>query len=293
MPQIARHPQNRACILQNGDAIGQRFAAKRRKRKRYAVFSSQSAEILPARNGERKKGRPQALFQMQIVCLLQLQTQVVHICFRQLFCVHLAGSIGQLVRFIHHQRLITSKQKWLIFHAVCSIGQQVIVVANLDIGLHGISQILLIAAIQTHETISRAGPRHRDSAAVIPGKLRNMIHVQNVRSNVQAVGLPFSAWLHQRCSFGKAGIADKTLFALADNSCDGCGDDTLVQQDSGQVGQILSKDSVLQGNAGSGDNDRQFHPFGAMHLPKDTAHEVSQRFAGAYACFAQGNFLII
>ena len=56
---------------------------------------------------------------------------------------------------------------------------------------------------------------------------------------------------------------------------------------------ILSKDSVLQGNAGSGDNDGQFHPFGAMHLPKDTAHEVSQRFAGAYACFAQGNFLII
>ena len=120
-----------------------------------------------------------------------------------------------------------------------------------------------------------------------------MIHVQNVRSNVQAVGLPFSAWLHQRCSFGKAGIADKTLFALADNGCDGCGDDTLVQQNSGQVGQILCKDSILQGNAGSGDNDGQFHPFGAMHLPKDTAHEVGQRFAGAYACFAQGNFLII
>ena len=120
-----------------------------------------------------------------------------------------------------------------------------------------------------------------------------MIHVQNVRSNVQAVGLPFSAWLHQRCSFGKAGIADKAFFALADNGCDGCGNDTFVQQDSGQVGQILSKDSVLQGNAGSGDNDGQFHPFGAMHLPKDTAHEVSQRFAGAYACFAQGNFLII
>ena len=68
-----------------------------------------------------------------------------------------------------------------------------------------------------------------------------MIHVQNVRSNVQAVGLPFSAWLHQRCSFGKAGIADKAFFALADNGCDGCGDDTLVQQNSGQVGQIYTK----------------------------------------------------
>ena len=120
-----------------------------------------------------------------------------------------------------------------------------------------------------------------------------MIHVQNIFCNVQAVPLPFSAWLHQRCSFRKAGIADKTLFALADNSCGGCGDDTFVQQDIGQFGQILCKDSVLQGNAGSGDNDGQFHPFGAMHLPKDTAHEVSQRFAGAYTCFAQGNFLII
>ena len=120
-----------------------------------------------------------------------------------------------------------------------------------------------------------------------------MIHVQNVRSNVQTVGLPFSAWLHQRCSFGKAGIADETLFALADNGCDGCGDDTFVQQDSGQVGQILSKDSVLQGNAGSGNNDRQFHSFGTIHLPKNTAHEVGQRFAGAYACFTQGNFFII
>jgi len=173
------------------------------------------------------------------------------------------------------------------------VGKKIIVIANLDVGFHGIPQILLVAAIQTHETISRAGPRHRDSAAVIPGKLRNMIHVQNVRSNVQAVGLPFSAWLHQRCSFGKAGIADKTLFALADNSCDGCGDDTLVQQDSGQIGQILSKDSVLQGNAGSGDNDRQFHPFGTVHLPKNTAHEVGQRLAGTHACFAQGNFFII
>ena len=120
-----------------------------------------------------------------------------------------------------------------------------------------------------------------------------MIHVQNVRSNVQAVGLPFSAWLHQRCSFGKAGIADKAFFALADNGCDGCCNDTFVQQDSGQVGQILSKDSVLQGNAGSGDNDRQFHPFGTVHLPKNTAHEVGQRLAGTHACFAQGNFLII
>ena len=96
-----------------------------------------------------------------------------------------------------------------------------------------------------------------------------MIHVQNIFCNVQAVPLPFSAWLHQRCSFGEAGIADKTLFALADNSCGGCGDDTFVQQDIGQFGQILCKDSVLQGNAGSGDNDGQFHPFGAMHLPKD------------------------
>ena len=120
-----------------------------------------------------------------------------------------------------------------------------------------------------------------------------MIHVQNVRSNVQAVGLPFSAWLHQRCSFGKAGIADKTLFALADNGCDGCGDDTLVQQDSGQVGQILRKNCILQSNAGSGYNNGQLHPFGTIHLPKNTAHEVSQRFADAYACFAQGNFLII
>ena len=48
-----------------------------------------------------------------------------------------------------------------------------------------------------------------------------------------------------------AGIADKTLFALADNGCDGCGDDTFVQQDSGQVGQIFRKNCILQSNAGS------------------------------------------
>ena len=120
-----------------------------------------------------------------------------------------------------------------------------------------------------------------------------MIHVQNIFRNVQAVLLPFSAWLHQRCSLGKAGIADKTLFALADNGCDGCGDDALVQQNSGQVGQILCKDSVLQGNAGSGNNDGQFHLFWTIHLPKNTSHEIGQHFAGSYTCFAQGNFLII
>ena len=97
-------------------------------------------------------------------------------------------------------------------------------------------------------------------------------------------------WLHQRCSFGKAGIADETLFALADNGCDGCGDDTFVQQDSGQVGQILSKDSVLQGNAGSGNNDRQFHLFWTIHLPKDTAHEVSQRFCRCLRLLRTGKF---
>ena len=173
------------------------------------------------------------------------------------------------------------------------IGQQIVVVANLDVWLHGIPQILLIAAILAQKAITRAGLRHTNAAAVIPGEFRDMIHVQNIFCNAQAVPLLFSAWLHQRCSLGEAGIADKTLFALADNGCDGCGDDTLVQQNSRQVGQILCKDSVLQGNAGSGDNDGQFHPFGAMHLPKDTAHEVGQRFSGAYACFAQGNFLII
>ena len=166
-------------------------------------------------------------------------------------------------------------------------------IANLDVGFHGIPQILLVAAIQAHKAIARAGLRHTNAAAIIPRKFRDMIHVQNIFCNAQAVPLSFSAWLHQRCSFGEAGIADKTLFALADNGCDGCGDDTLVQQNSGQVGQILCKDSVLQGNAGSGNNDRQFHPFGTIHLPKDTAHEVSQRFAGAYACFAQGNLFII
>ena len=99
--------------------------------------------------------------------------------------------------------------------------------------------------------------------------------------------------MHQRGSFRKAGITDKAFFALADNSGDGVADDALSQQNSGQVGQILCKDSVLQGNAGSGDNDRQFHPFGTVHLPKNTAHEVGQRLAGTHACFAQGNFLII
>ena len=124
-------------------------------------------------------------------------------------------------------------------------------VANLDIGLHGIPQILLVAAIQAHKAITRAGLRHTNAAAVIAGEFRDMIHVQNIFCNAQAVPLLFSAWLHQRCSLGEAGIADKTLFALADNGCDGCGDDTFVQQDSGQVGQIFRKNCILQSNAGS------------------------------------------
>ena len=197
------------------------------------------------------------------------------------------------MRLVHYQRLITAQEQRSIFLPMRCVSQQIIVIANLDVGFHGIPQILLVAAIQAHKAITRAGLRHTNAAAVIAGEFRDMIHVQNIFCNAQAAFLPRSFRMHQRCSFGKAGIADKALFALADNGCDGCGDDTLVQQNSGQVGQILCKDSVLQGNAGSGDNDGQFHPFGAMHLPKDTAHEVSQRFAGAYACFAQGNFLII
>ena len=66
-----------------------------------------------------------------------------------------------------------------------------------------------------------------------------MIHVQNIFCNAQAAFLPRSFRMHQRCSFGKAGIADKTLFALADNGGDGFTDDALAQQNRGQVGQIF------------------------------------------------------
>ena len=55
VPQIAWHINKPACVLQNGNAIGQRFAAEWRERKRYAVFSSQPAQILAAGNGEREK----------------------------------------------------------------------------------------------------------------------------------------------------------------------------------------------------------------------------------------------
>ena len=82
-----------------------------------------------------------------------------------------------------------------------------------------------------------------------------MIHVQNIFCNAQAILLPFSAWLHQRSSFGKAGITDKSLFALADNGGDGFTDDALAQQNRGQVGQIFGENRVLQSNAGSRDND--------------------------------------
>ena len=194
---------------------------------------------------------------------------------------------------VYHQRLIAAKQKRPIFHAVGSIGQQVIVVANLDVWFYRVPQILLVAAIQTHEAISRAGLRHTNSAAVIVGKFRDMIHVQNVFCNEQAAFLSCSFRMHQRGSFGKAGITDKALLALADNSGDGFTDNALVQQNSGQVRQIFSKNCILQSNAGSGDNDGQLHTFGTIHLPKNTGYEVGQRFAGAYACFAQGNFLII
>ena len=197
------------------------------------------------------------------------------------------------MRLVHYQRLITAQEQWSIFLPMRCVSQQIIVIANLDVGFHGISQILLVAAILAQKTISWTGLRHTDSATVIAGEFRDMIHVQNIFRNVQAVLLPFSAWLHQRCSFGKAGIADKTLFALADHGCDGCGDDALSQQNSGQVRQIFRKNCILQSNAGSGYNNGQLHPFGTIHLPKNTAHEVGQRFAGAYACFAQGNFLII
>ena len=139
------------------------------------------------------------------------------------------------MRLVHYQCLIVAQEQRSIFKSVRCVCQQIIVIANLDVGFHGISQILLVAAIQAHKAIARAGLQHTDPAAVIPGKFRDMIHVQNIFCNVQAVPLPFSAWLHQRCSLGEAGITDKTLFALADHGCDGCGDDTLVQQNSGQV----------------------------------------------------------
>ena len=64
-------------------------------------------------------------------------------------------------------------------------------------------------------------------------------------------------------------------------------------QETGRCRCIVVDNSVLQSNAGSGNNDRQFHPFGTVHLPQNTGDKISKRLADAYACFAQGNFLII
>ena len=126
------------------------------------------------------------------------------------------------MRLVHYQCLIAAQEQRSIFKSVRCICQQIIVIANLDVGFHGIAQILLVAAIQAHKAIARAGLRYTNAAAIIPGKFRDMIHVQNIFCNAQAAFLPRSFRMHQRCSFGKAGIADKAFFALADNGCDGC-----------------------------------------------------------------------
>ena len=123
-----------------------------------------------------------------------------------------------------------------------------------------------------------------------------MVQIQRVFSHPQGAALAIAeaSTVHGFClSFAEPHLASKALLALADDRLYWRADDALLKQYVGQLRQILGEDGLLQCNAGGRDDNGHFQFVRAVHLPKDTGHEVGQRFAGAYACFAQGNFFII
>ena len=95
-------------------------------------------------------------------------------------------------------------------------------IANLDVGFHGIPQILLVAAIQAHKAIARAGLRHTNAAAIIPGKFRDMIHwhtadEQQAQDATQETFLKVVRWLDS-CG-GFQGAFRPFLYKIAKNTC--------------------------------------------------------------------------
>lgn len=99
------------------------------------------------------------------------------------------------------------------------IGQQIVVIADLNIRLHRIPQILLIAAILAQEAIRRTGLRHTNTATVKAGKIWNVVQIQNVVCHAQAFALVLASGICLHLSPQQAGVAGKAFFSFSHNCC--------------------------------------------------------------------------
>ena len=138
---------------------------------------------------------------------------------------HLLGCLRQAVGFVNHNGLIIPQQRLPAVLSVQGVGQQVIVVADLDGhgGAIGLPQIPLVAAAAARRAEPRALLGYTDLPPIKAGETGQLVQIEAVLrlpQNRGPPGKPVAALRHLPLTFQQAKIAHKALLTLAQYSLD-------------------------------------------------------------------------
>ena len=145
---------------------------------------------------------------------------------RQAAGCHLLRGFGQAVGFVDDQRLVVPQQWFPSVLAVEGIGQQIVMVADLDRDRWpvGFAQVLLVAAAFPLGAAAVTVRRDTDVPAVIPGQPRHMVKVQAAADFAQQrgpVGKPLATLGDLQPPLLQTQVAGEAFFALAQYSAYG------------------------------------------------------------------------
>ena len=144
---------------------------------------------------------------------------------RQALPVHLAGGIRQLVGLVDDQSPVIIQKGPQFLQAMGCIGQQIVVVADLDEDLRtsGLFQVLMVAAAVPQPAGFLADFRNAHLAAVKTAQASDSVQVIIALKGEQRfpLFLVFVLPLDGLQPLGKAGVADEPLLPLANHGPDG------------------------------------------------------------------------
>ena len=169
---------------------------------------------------------------------------------------HVAGTQWGSKKYMNMKHLEAALDDASTLTAVDGICQQQVVVADLE------NIAVIIAAFQEAPVpavlmIAVTELRNADTFPVITAEMRNLVHVQRILQGAKGVGgyRIFLLEVYLTKPPLQAFVTNIVTFSFADHREQWLVDLSIRQQRAGQQRKVFRLHGVLQGNAGSGDND--------------------------------------
>ena len=139
--------------------------------------------------------------------------------------------------------------------------------------------------------IAVAELRNADTFPVITAEMGDIVHVQRSLQRAKGVGgcRIFLLKVHLTKPSLQAFVANIMAFAFADHREQWAVDLSVCQQGAGQQRKVFCLHSVLQGDAGGGDNDGLVQCLRVRPVGRRGSCQISVGLADAGACVAQGD----